>query len=93
MTKSFCAILAVAVSLGLGLGHPASAQQVTEEIDCEDETNQDDPTCLGLPDGGAEITNFVPLIAPLVGVAALAGLGGSGGTSGTTSTTSTTSPP
>lgn len=61
-----------------------------DSIDCEDEANRDNPDCLGLPDDQA-ITNFVPLIAPLLGAAALAGIGGAAGsTVSTTSTTSTT---
>ena len=58
------------------------------DLDCDDEANRDNPDCLGLPDD-QPITNFVPLIAPLVGAGVLAAVGGSSGS--TVSTTSTTS--
>ena len=55
---------------------------------CEDEANRDDPICLGLPPagGGTAITNFAPLIAPILGAGIVAGLANSS-TSSTTSTT------
>lgn len=86
------AIASVSVALTLGMSLPSVAQQTdSNQIDCSIAANQDDPVCLGLPQDGAPITNFVPIVAPLLGAAALAGLAGSGGTSGTTSTTTTTS--
>ncbi|MEM8654392.1 MAG: hypothetical protein AAGF36_06575 [Pseudomonadota bacterium] len=64
-------------------------------VDCSNGQNADDPACLGLPEDGQPITNFVPLVAPLLGAAAAAGLAGAGGgdgaTDSTTSTSSTTS--
>ena len=83
--------LMVVLALCAGFVASANAQERDAAVDCEDESNRDDPVCLGLPDPNQPITNFAPVVAPLVGVGALAGLAGGGGTTGTTSTTSTTS--
>jgi|TARA_R110002049_G_scaffold309015_1_gene515831 hypothetical protein len=86
MTKIF-AIFAIAFPV-----HGAIAQQtaaVPPIINCENPANIDKEACLGLPDPNAPITNFVPLVAPVLGAAALAGLGGGGSASSTPSTPST----
>lgn len=67
---------------------PADTAQ--QQIDCDDPNNADDDECLGLPVGGDTITNFVPLIAPLLGVGAVAAAVAGGGGGDTTSTVSTT---
>ena len=80
------------VSVALALSGAAHAQQADDtEIDCELESNREDPACLGLPDTGQPITNFAPLAGIVGGLGALAGLAGGGSSDGTTSTTSTTS--
>ena len=61
------------------------------KVDCKDEANKEDEACLGLPDAKKPITNFAPVIGPLLGAAALSGLGGGkGSTTSTPSTPSTT---
>lgn len=67
---------------------PAFAQEAGNTIDCDNPANAENEICLALPADG--VTNFVPLVAPVlgaigVGVAAAAAGGGS-----TTSTPSTT---
>ncbi|MEL6885382.1 MAG: hypothetical protein AAFP87_12800 [Pseudomonadota bacterium] len=91
MTVKTVATLVLGLSLCVLTVTPTTAQDADNRVDCEDAANRDDPLCLGLPDPNQPITNFAPVIAPLVGVGALAGLAGGGGTTGTTSTTSTTS--
>lgn len=63
---------------------------VGSQIDCSDPANAAQDECLGLPPG-PEITNFAPIVAPLLAGAAIAAIGGGGSSDGTTSTTSTTS--
>ena len=93
------ALTAASASVSFAQSSQASDCQVSpntfkQECFCEDRLNETkypnayDEYCLALP-GGDQVTNFAPLIAPLVGVAGLAGLAGGGGS--TTSTTSTTS--
>ena len=75
---------------------PAFAQELVVEgqppieqaKDCDNPDNADEAECLLLPLGGDQITNFVPLFAPLLGAAAVAAVAAGGGS--TTSTTSTT---
>lgn len=69
---------------------PAQAAPNQEEVDCEDEKNQDDEACLGLPIPGVPITNFVPLVGGVVGAAAVAGFAGGGGSSPSTPNTPST---
>jgi hypothetical protein len=54
--------------------------------DVNNPLNQESPICLSLPEERLDITNFAPLIAPLLGAGALAGLAGGGSTTSTTST-------
>ena len=81
------------------LGGTAAAQDRNPDVPrsglsraaaCANPANAESIDCLFLPEAGRVVTNFVPLIAPLIGAAALAGLGGS--TAPATSTTSTTQP-
>jgi hypothetical protein len=62
----------------------------SEEVDCDDPNNAEEDECLGLPIGGQDITNFVPLVAPLLVVAAVAVALAGGGTTSTVSTTGAT---
>ena len=66
---------------------PADTTQ--QQIDCDDPNNADEDVCLGLPVGGDAITNFVPLIAPLLGAAAAVAVVAGAGGGDTTSTVST----
>ncbi len=85
MAKSILS-LTLAGIVALGSAPPMMAQ-ATGEIDCDDPANQEADQCLGLPVGSLPITNFVPLIAPLViaGAVAAAGAGSSSSTPNTTS--------
>ncbi len=58
------------------------------QLDCNDPANAEAEACLGLP--GDDVTNFVPLIAPLAGLLGIAAAAGGGSTTSTTSTPSTT---
>jgi len=60
-----------------------------DALDCSDPANQDDPTCLGLPELDQEITNFAPALAPLLAPAIFAGLAASTTTTSTTTTSTT----
>lgn len=73
------------------LALPASSQENDDEIDCNIEANKELPECLVLPDNGQDVTNVVPLAAPLAGLGLLGLAGAGGGGGGTVSTTSTTS--
>lgn len=88
MTASITAMMAVSAQ-AQEAGVTATDAEVENEIDCDDEDNQAEPICLGLP--GNDITNLVPLVAPALGAIAAAALGGGGGANGTVSTVSTTS--
>ena len=80
----------------------APVNAAKEECLCQDSnipslSEEDRELCVawiaegGVPVGGAAVTNFAPLIAPVVGVLGAAAAAGSGGsTTGTTGTTSTT---
>lgn len=68
----------------------AQVVEPSDQIDCNDPANATLDECLGLPPG-PEITNFAPIVAPILAGAAIAALGGGGSSDGTTSTTSTTS--
>ena len=93
MTLRNSLVLSSALVFGLGSAQLASAQVLNDdgEIDCSVASNAEAAECLNLPDDGAPITNFAPIVAPLVGAAILGAAGGSGGTPSTTGTTSTTS--
>ncbi len=72
-----------------GLSTQAFAQ-TTDDVDCDDPANAEDPVCIALALEGSEgVTAFVPLVAPAAGLLGLAALGAGGATA--TTTTSTTS--
>jgi len=73
-----------------GTATPKAQPVQNTQLDCDDPANAEAEACLALPGDGA--TNFVPLIAPLVGLAGIAAAAGGGSTTSTTSTPSTVSP-
>jgi len=77
-----------ALLLFTSLALPAFAQNVTQQINCEDPENAGSDECLALPSVAGDPTNLVPFLAPAAGAAAVIALAGSGGTTSTTSTTS-----
>lgn len=83
LTKSISILLLVASAA------PVFAQDTGQAIDCDEPSNAEREECLALPNVGDNqpITNFVPLIAPFLGVAAAGALLGGGGTTSTPSTT------
>jgi len=77
----------LAAALATGIAQSAFAQAANNEIDCDDPANAEEEVCLSLPRDG--VTNFVPLVAPVlgaVGVGALAAAGGGGSSTSTPST-------
>lgn len=79
----------IAAAVVSGLAQSALAQNTENTIDCTEPANAEEEVCLALPDDG--VTNFVPLVAPVLGAlgaGALAAAGGGGGS--TPSTPSTT---
>jgi hypothetical protein len=85
--------------IGSSLGALASsAFAAVEPLNCKAPVNAAKELCVawiasgGVPaGGGAAVTNFAPLIAPVAGVLGAAAAAGAGGsTTGTTGTTSTT---
>lgn len=83
LTKSISILLLVASAA------PVFAQEASQAIDCSAPANAERAECLALPTevGNQPITNFAPLIAPFLGVAAAGALLGGGGTTSTPSTT------
>lgn len=71
-----------------------SYAQDTAAVDCNDPANAGLPACTGLPEG-LDVTNVVPLVAPIAGIVALGVLAGGGGGDGgsTPATPSTPSTP
>ncbi|PCJ04787.1 MAG: hypothetical protein COB16_17485 [Rhodobacteraceae bacterium] len=73
------------------MGIPAMAQNEEQpvqntQLDCTLPANAE--ACADLP--GDDVTNFVPLIAPIAGLLGLGALAGGGSSTSTTSTPSTT---
>ncbi|MEL6957813.1 MAG: hypothetical protein AAGL89_02535 [Pseudomonadota bacterium] len=62
--------------------------QTAATVDCNDPANANTDECLALPPlGSGDITNFVPLIGPLLGAAAVAAVAAGGASAPSTPNT------
>jgi len=90
LSVSFAALMLSSATFAQTVPPTGPAETTDQSIDCDDPDNAGRDLCLGLPIGGAEITNFAPIAAPLLGASAVAAALGGGG-NGTVSTVSTVS--